>query len=147
MPLDFDCPKVQKNSQPVYEIPPPKYSAERVIKILLHPDESKACRIKPTAITCSASYVVDVRCLQNQDDRKKDEFGIWKYSGSHPQSSKVYEEEYGPPTIERCCAGASGSNVVVLRHCTHPSNADFKRLICFLSGEIGESRVNLGSKC
>ena len=34
--------------------------------------------------------------------------------------------------------GVSGPNVVFLRrlHCTHPSNLDFKRLICFLSGRL-----------
>ena len=35
----------------------------------------------------------------------------------------------------RC--GASGSSVVYLRrlHCTHPSNSEFKRLICLVSGK------------
>lgn len=42
--------------------------------------------MKPTAVTHSATYLVDVRQLQNVDDVKKDEFGIWNYSGSHPQS-------------------------------------------------------------
>ena len=76
----------------------------------------------------SATYVVNVRCLENQDDIKKDDFGIWRYSGSHPQVFKVLyeEEEDGYKTIEKCSVCASGSNVVLLRrlHCTHPSNAD-----------------------
>jgi len=38
--------------------------------------------MKPTNITTSATYVVDVRSLQNADDIKKEEFGIWRYSGS-----------------------------------------------------------------
>ena len=94
--------------------------------------------MKPTSVTESATYVVDVRNLQNTEDIKKDEFGIWKYSGSHPQMFKVYTEEDGHISVEKCCDGASGSNVVYLRrlHCTHPSNNDFKRLICFLSGEF-----------
>ena len=107
------------------------------MKILLEPDEAKICPGKPTAVTRSASFVVDVRNLQNQDDIKKDEFGLWKYSGSHPQSFKVFHEEDGSITVQKCCEGASGTNVVLLRrlHCTHPSNPDFKRLICFLSGK------------
>ena len=105
--------------------------------MLIDPDESKICRVKPTSVTKSATYVVDVRNLQNTEDIKKDEFGIWKYSGSHPQVFKVYTEEDGSKSIEKCCEGASGSNVVYLcrLHCTHPSNNDFKRLICFLSGK------------
>jgi hypothetical protein len=27
------------------------------------------------------------------DDIKKDEFGIWNYSGSHPQAYRVYHEK------------------------------------------------------
>ena len=121
----------------MYEEPPHKYAAEKIIKMLIDPDESKICREKPSSVTKSATYVVDVRNLQNAEDIKKDEFGIWKYSGSHPLVFKVYTEEDGSKSIERCCEGASGSNVVYLRrlHCTHPSNSDFKRLICFLSGE------------
>ena len=82
--------------------------------------------------------MVDVRSLHNIEDIKKDEFGIWNYSGSHPQVFKVYMEDDGYKTIEKCSEGASGNNVVYLRrlHCTHPSNSDFKRLICFLSGEL-----------
>ena len=123
-------------SQPVYERPPPKYSAERVIKIL-RAEKSKVCGKKPTSVSKSATYVIDVRNLQNQDDIK-DEFGIWNYSGSHPQPFKVFYDEDGEITVEKHNPGVSGANVVYLRrlHCTHPSNADFKRLICFLTGRL-----------
>ena len=126
---------------PVYETPPPKYSAERIVKILLQPDKSRICYMKPTNITRSATYVVDVRSLQNADNIKKDEFGIWRFSGSHPQYFKIHEEEDGNMKVERCCDNATGVNVVLLRrlHCTHPSNSDFRRLICFLSGIYGIS--------
>ena len=122
-------------SQPIYERPPPKYSAERVIKILLQAEKSKVCQRKPTSISKSATYVVDVRNLRNQDDIKKDDFGIWNYSGSHPQPFKVFYKEGGEITVEKRNPGVSGANVVYLR-CTHPSNADFKRLICFLTGTL-----------
>ena len=91
--------------------------------------------MKPTAVTHSATYLVDVRQLQNVDDVKKDEFGIWNYSGSHPQSYKVFDEEDDDIMIEKCAEGATGTNVVLLRRlrCTHPSNVEFKRLICFLT--------------
>ena len=73
--------------QPVYENPPAKYNAERIIKILLQPDETRVCYVKPSAVIRSASYVVDVRNLQNQDNIK-DEFGIWNYSGSRLRLTK-----------------------------------------------------------
>ena len=39
--------------------------------------------MKPTGIKASTTFVVDVRNLECLDDIKKDEFGIWHYSGSH----------------------------------------------------------------
>lgn len=124
------------DEEPVYESPPAKYSAEQVIKILLDPQKEKICMTKPSCVSNSSTYVVDIRNLQNIEDIKKDQFGIWNYSGSHPQVFKVFSEKNGRKSIEKSCEGASGNNVVYLRrlHCTHPSNSDFKRLICFLSG-------------
>ena len=134
MHFSEESPLSESSSQPVYELPPSKYSAERVIKILLRADSSKVCQKKPTSVRRSATYVVDVRSLRCQDDIKKDEFGIWNYSGSHPQPFKVHEND-NSIVVERCCPGVSGKNVVLLRrlHCTHPSNPQFKRLICFLT--------------
>ena len=75
----------------------------------------------------SATYVVDVRSLHCHDDIEKDEFGIWNYSGSHPQPFKVREND-DDLRVEKCCPGVSGMNVVLLRriYYTHPSNAKFK---------------------
>ena len=72
---------------PVYEIPPPKYSADSILKILLDPeiDQDKICKEKPFNVTESATYVVNIKNLQHPDDIKKDQFGIWNYSGSHPK--------------------------------------------------------------
>ena len=109
------------------------------MRILLDPNlpDDKVCKVQPKGIKSSATFVVDVRNLKCLDDVKKDEFGIWNYSGSHPQVFKVYHESDAYMSIEKCANGAKGCNVVYLRrlHCTHPSNADFKRLICFVSGE------------
>ena len=73
---------------PVYETPPDKYPAERVIKILLDPNinKSKICHQQPTKITKSSTYVVDLNCLKDPEDVKKDNFGVWNHSGSHLQS-------------------------------------------------------------
>ena len=108
----------------MYEIPP-KYSAEYILKVLLNPkiDEQKICHQKPCNITESSTFVVDVLSLKYPDDIKKDEFGIWNYSGSHPQAYKVYEKDRHL-TVEKCgVGGAIRPSVVYLRrlHCTHPS--------------------------
>ena len=129
-------PKRLKFDLQMYEEPPVKYSAERIIRILLQPDVSKICSVRPTSVSKSSTYVVDVRNLENQDDIKKDDFGIWKYSGSHPKYYKVFEKEDSYLQIDKCAEGATGRNVVLLirLHCTHPSCSNFKRLICFLTG-------------
>ena len=116
--------------------------------MLLDPIESKICHAKPSLVSSSATYVVDTKSLQNLEDIKKDDFGIWKYSESHPLVFKVYHQD-DKKIIERCAEGASGSNNVYLRrlHCTHPSNSSFKRMICFLSGKELFVFVNIKFSC
>ena len=126
------------DDEPVYEIPPPKYQAERILKILLDPTipPSKICSVRPTNISRSATYIVDVSKLKHPDDIKNDCFGSWKHSGSHPQTYKAQVEEDGYVRTEKCADGARGDTIVHLRwlHSVHPTNNSFKRLIAFLSG-------------
>ena len=58
-----------------------------------------------TYIEKSSTFVVDVRCLKNQKDIKKDEFGIWQYSGSHPQCFYVRQKDDGYIDIENVKLG------------------------------------------
>ncbi len=60
--------------------------------------------VKPVNVTCSATFVVDLRKLQSPEDIKKDEFRIWNYS-----AFRVTEEEGGSLWIERCASGATGT--------------------------------------
>ena len=120
------------DDEPVYEIPPPKYQAERILKILLDP----LLRYVLLDLSRSATYIVDVSKLKHPDDIKNDCFGSWKHSGSHPQTYKAQVEEDGYVRTEKCADGARGDTVVHLRrlHSVHPTNNSFKRLIAFLSG-------------
>ena len=45
----------------MYEVPPPKYSAERILHILLDPHipDDKVCKEKPTNIKKSSTFVFD----------------------------------------------------------------------------------------
>ena len=89
---------------PVYEIPPPKYTAERILKILLDPEiDEKICNDKPSNVSTSATYVVNIANLKHPDDVKKDEFGIWNYSGSHPQVYRVYHKKEGSGKVWKWC--------------------------------------------
>ena len=134
---EFEC--IDDNPlQPVFEYPPPKYAAERVLQILLDLtlSPSKVCQVRPVNITESCTFVIDVTKLDHEQDVLRDGFGKWNYSGSHPvpYHAKCYPD--GHVQTERCCPGASGQDVVQLRrlHATHPSNPNFKRMIAFISG-------------
>ena len=85
------------DEEPIYEIPPPKYQAERISKILLDPTipPSKICSVRPTRISKSATYVVEISKLKHPDDIKNDMFGSWKHSGFHPQTYKAQIEDDG----------------------------------------------------
>ena len=74
-----DTDQPDDEDQPVYEVPPPKYSADYILKIWLDPDidKRKICTSKPTNVTRSATYVVNIQSLKHADDIKKDQFGIW----------------------------------------------------------------------
>ena len=106
-------------------------------QILLDPNipNEKIGTTKPTGSTSSATFVVDICQLKCTDDVKKDEFGIWKYSGSHPTAYEV-KVHNDLDEVGKCSDDCSGDNIVHLQrlHCTHPSNQDFKWMICFVSG-------------
>ena len=95
------------------------------------------CKKRPSGIAANATFVIDTHKLDCVDDIKKDDFGIWNYSGSQPQAYKVNTEE-GNVSVEKCATSSKEMNVVYLRclYCTLPSNPRFKWLICFLSGEF-----------
>lgn len=123
--------------QPIFETPPEKYSAERVLRILLDRNisPSRICQERPVNITESATFVVDISKLQHEKDVLKDGFGKWNYSGSHPVPFHVTHHEDGYIAIEKCASGATGADVHLRRlHATHPSNSSFKRMIAFLAG-------------
>ena len=78
---------------PVYEVPPEKYSAEQIIKILLDPnfDDKKICKQRPVNVKSSSTFVVDLSSLKDPDDVKKDNFCVWHHNGSHNPSNAVSE--------------------------------------------------------
>ena len=123
--------------QKLLRSPPLKYSAEEILKLLLNPklDTSRVCCNWPVKVQCTASFVVDVTKLKHPDDVRKDFFGKWSHSGSHPVPFKArITDDY--VSVERCAPGASG-NVYYLRrlHSNHPSNPEFRRIIAFVSGK------------
>ena len=51
--------------------------AEKLINILLHPNEKKICHVQPQAVTSTATFVIDVDDVDFMD-LHADDFGTWK---------------------------------------------------------------------
>lgn len=123
---------------PVYEVPTCSYSGERILKILLDPNIKKRriCTTQPCNVIKTSTYVVDLESLKHPDDIKKDDFGKWKYSGSHSYSFAAFQSG-GKLDFERVGSCSPGSsNIFQLRriNCKHPDNSQCQRLLAFVTG-------------
>ena len=101
---------------PIFEKPPPKYSAQQIMHILLDPsiDERRIATRRPLDAPSSSTFVVDISKLSHPDDIKKDMYGKWLHSGSHSDVFLcTYEDD--DVRIEKAASGASGRNVFYLR--------------------------------
>ena len=99
---------------PVYDVPKAQYSAEMVIHMLLDPNKAKICSERPTNITHSSTFVIDLEKLEHLDDAKKDNFGKWVHSGSHTVPFKAWFAEDGEVEFERLEPGSTGPGVQLL---------------------------------
>ena len=132
--LDTNSTYKNEHHPCAFEIPPPKYSAEYILKLPLdrNTDQSRVCRVWPVSgVKSNATFVVDITSLKHPDDVRKD----FSESGStHPFAFKATFEENGEVYVEKCAPGAS-SNIYLRRlHCYHLSNTNFRRLLAFVSG-------------
>ena len=123
---------------PIFERPPPKYSAHYIMRVLLDPniDTSRVATGRPIGSTSNATFIVDLSKLQHPDDVKKDMFGKWEHSGSHPEVFKCSFDDLECVSVEKCAPGASGINVYYLRRLRSycPTNHDVRRLMAFIHG-------------
>ena len=123
---------------PIFEKPPPKYSARQIMQILLDPniDKQRIALKRPLDAPSSSTFVVDISKLSHPDDIKKDMYGTWLHSGSHTDVFICTYNEDDSVNIEKAANGASGKNVYYLRrlHSVHPSNTGFRRVLALLFG-------------
>lgn len=135
---------------PIYEVPPEKYSAERIIKVLLDPkiDDKKICKQRPINIQSSSTFVVDLNFLKDPDDVKKDNFGVWHHNGSHNQSFECCITANGDVQIGYSHFGQHDDALwerYSLRrlHSNHPTNSKFKRMLSFITGKQSSLLLSL----
>lgn len=110
------------------------------MRLLLDPniDKSRIATLRPIGATQNSTFVVDLSKLDHPDDVKKDIFGKWEHSGSHPEVFKCSFDEVDSVMMEKCAPGASGSNVYYLRRLRSycPTNHDVRRLMAFIHGKL-----------
>ena len=89
---------------PIYEQPPPKYSAHNIMKLLLDPniDISRIATQRLIVATQNSTFVVDLSKLDHPDDVKKDIFGKWEHSGSHPEVFNCSFDKMNTVMVEKC---------------------------------------------
>ena len=81
---------------------------------------------------------MDLDSLQHPVDVKKDNFGVWTHSGSHDQKFESRINASGDLEIGRSLfSTGDGWEQFSLRrlHSKHPTNAKFRRIISFITGE------------
>ena len=95
---------------PIFEKPPSKYSAMRIIKILLSQslDEQRIAYKRPIEVQSSSTFVVDLTKLAHPDDIKKDSYGRWLHKGSHNDVFRCSYCKDGDVSIEKAAPGATG---------------------------------------
>ena len=122
----------------MYEIPKGLYTGERILKILLNPNikRRRVCHKRPINVSVSSTFVVDLNSLEHPDDIKKDEFGKWKYSGSHSVPYMAWNTGKGLQFERFYSCSPEPENVFQLRriHCKHPTNALCQQLLAFVTG-------------
>ena len=127
------------NGIPIFEEPPAKYYAFRIMQILLNPkiDEDRIAKQRPLQTHCSSTFVVDITQLSHPDDIKKDMYGKWLYKGSHTDVFRCSFDDDNKVLVEKAAPGASGPNIYYLRrlHSVHPSNKGFRRIVAIIFGE------------
>ena len=122
----------------MFEKPPSKYSAMRIMKILLNQslDEQRVAYKRPVEVQSSSTFVVDLTKLAHPNDIKRDSYGKWLHKGSHNDVFRCSYDKNGDVSIEKAAPGATGQNVYYLRrlHCVHPSHCGFRRILAFICG-------------
>ena len=141
LPLENLHTIIYRSGAPIYEIPKDTYSGEEILKILFNPEISvdKICQKCPRQITKSCTFVIDLNKLKHPDDIKKDEFGKWRYNGSHVVSYMAWKSGSYIDFEKMSSEKEVAESVCKLRHirCSHPSNPQFQRLLAFVTGTNG----------
>ena len=106
---------------------------------------SKICTRKPTSITYSSVFVVDLTCVKSIDDLRADDNGVWLHSGKPRRKYKVEfdssRKEIISATVVNKDSNSEESDVYTLVRIYHRHKAtpEFQRHICYVLDAAGRT--------
>ena len=99
---------------------------------------NKICTCKPTSVTYSSVFVVDLSCVKSIDDLRADDNGVWLHSGKPRRKYKVEfdsnRREIISATVVNKGSNSDDSDVYTLVRIYHRHKAtpEFQRHICYI---------------
>ena len=136
---------------PIYNRKRCTYSAEDVIRILFEVEKSKICTAQPYGCTKSYTFVIDHTTLDDKDDLKCDDLGVWHHNGV---STLYFDVKFEGPNVKEITRLGSKRPAVLhpsiyaLKRCywRHKSNIKFNRKIFEIIG-MSLKYIQLYSSC
>lgn len=88
---------------------------------------------------------MNIDALQDPADVKKDNFGIWKHSGSHDITFECRLSGNVVQIGRGACSSDDGWERFSLRrlHSVHPSNNNFTRMVAFITGNLKHAKEHM----
>ena len=115
------------------------YSVEDITRILLHPllKSSKFVATKvPTSISESMSFVVNLDCLEAQEDIVADDMGVWRNNGVDLTRVRVTFQNSCPVGVKKLSSKDGHSAYCVKRiYRIHATDASLRKITAFMYGE------------
>ena len=101
----------------------------------------KVCTCKPTSVTYSSVFVVDLSCVKSIDDLRADDNGAWLHSGKPRRKYKVKfdssNREIVSATVVNKESNSDDEYTLVRIYHHHKATPEFQRHICYVIDSTG----------
>ena len=125
---------------PVYQwtTPNQQYKVEELGKILIVDPilSERMCTKQPVRVCKNASFVVDLHSLDNPQDKRADENGVWQRNGSPVAYVSIHNSSGNTRVLKRSKMGHHSHHFKLTRtYYRHTSSPDFTRIITTVHGK------------
>ena len=101
----------------------------------------KVCTCKPTSVTYSSVFVVDLSCVKSINDLRADDNGAWLHSGKPRRKYKVKfdssNREIISTTVVNKESNSDDEYTLVRIYHHHKATPEFQRHICYVIDSTG----------